>query len=68
MLLCQYIKNDNVFITITISLQPGTKQAIIPKLTVEDQELERVTSTKLVGLHIQNDLKWDSHVNYIVDS
>ena len=46
----------------------GTKEANIPKLTVGDQELERVTSSKLVGLHIQNDLKWDTHVNYIVDS
>ena len=46
----------------------GTKEAIIPKLTVGDQELERVTSSKLVGLHILNDLKWDTHVNYIVDS
>ena len=43
----------------------GAKQTHIPKLIVRDQELERVTSTKLVGLHIQNDLKLDCHVNYM---
>ena len=35
-------------------------------ITIEGQEIDSVQSTKLVGVYIQDDLKWDSHVDYIV--
>ena len=35
-------------------------------ITIEDKELERVNSAKLVDVIIQNDLKWDAHVHKIV--
>ena len=35
-------------------------------LTIEDKPIETVESTKLVGVHIQNDLKWNTHISSIV--
>ena len=35
-------------------------------ITIDCQVIDRVQSTKLVGVYIQDDLKWDSHVEYIV--
>ena len=35
-------------------------------LTIEDTHIETVESTKLVGVHIQNDLKWNTHISSIV--
>ena len=66
----QALTNDNDMLIvsktneITISLskcQPN----FIP-ITIDGQVIDRVQSTKLVGVYIQDDLKWDSHVEYIV--
>ena len=38
----------------------------IQKVTIDGQELECVRSIKLVGVYIQSDLKWNTHVNYVV--
>ena len=35
-------------------------------ITIEDKELERVKIANLVGVIIQNDLKWDAHVHQIM--
>ena len=35
-------------------------------LRVDGHVIDRVQSTKLVGVYIQDELKWDSHVEYIV--
>ena len=44
----------------------GAKPGIAPKITIDGQELERVSSTKIVGVYVQSYLKWDTHVDYIV--
>ena len=44
----------------------GRKTITVPPITIENQPLERVSVTKLVGVYIQSDLKWDRHVNYMV--
>ncbi len=37
----------------------------IPLLEINGQEIERVTQTKLLGVIISSNLKWDAHVQYI---
>ena len=37
-----------------------------PHLKINDQQLELVTSHKVLGLVIQNNLKWNSHIESIV--
>ena len=44
----------------------GRKPQTAPPVTIGDRTIERVTVTKLVGVHIQSDLKWDIHVSYMV--
>jgi hypothetical protein len=34
---------------------------------MEGEETERVTETKLLGVIIRNNLKWDAHVKYVVE-
>ena len=38
----------------------------LPHLKIDDQQLELVTSHKVLGLVIQNNLKWNNHIEYIV--
>ena len=35
-------------------------------LEIDGQQLELVTSHKVLGLVIQNNLKWNNHIEYIV--
>ena len=44
----------------------GRKTDVVPPITIEDNPIERVSVTKLVGVYIQADLKWDKHVSYMV--
>ena len=37
----------------------------LPQLTIDGTPLETISSRKLLGLHIQNDLKWNEHVDTI---
>ena len=37
----------------------------LPRLQIANEELERVNSIKLVGMTIQNNLKWNHHVDNI---
>ena len=37
-----------------------------PHLKIDNQQLELVTSHKVLGLVIQNNLKWNNHIEYIV--
>lgn len=41
------------------------KKQPVPKITMCDVEIERVKSTKLLGVLISENLKWDDHVDYI---
>lgn len=34
---------------------------------MEDEEIERVNETKLLGVIISDDLKWDAHVRYVME-
>ena len=43
-----------------------TKPQTVPPITIENKPIQRVLVTKLVGVHIQSDLKWDKHVSYMV--
>ena len=38
----------------------------LPHLKIDDQQLELVTSHKVLGLVIQNNLKWNNHIESIV--
>ena len=37
----------------------------LTQLTVDGTSIETINSHKLLGLHIQNDLKWNEHVDII---
>ena len=37
----------------------------LPDLKIDNQQLELVTSHKVLGLVIQNNLKWNNHIEYI---
>jgi hypothetical protein len=44
-----------------------TKSAIqVPNLKIDNEEIERVTEAKLLGVNISSDLKWHTHINYMV--
>ncbi len=36
-----------------------------PRIRIDDEEVERVKSFKLLGVSCQNDLKWNKHVDEI---
>ena len=37
-----------------------------PQIQIGDHPTERVSVTKLVGVHIMSNLKWDTHIDFIV--
>ena len=41
-------------------------KTIIPPILIDSQQLERVTAYKLLGLWVDDDLKWKSNVEYLV--
>ena len=41
-------------------------KTIIPLIVIDGQQLERVTAYKLLGLWVDDDLKWKSNVEYLV--
>jgi hypothetical protein len=49
-----------------LSSHSKKKPQDIPHLIMEGEEIERVTETKLLGVIISNNLKWDAHVKYVV--
>ena len=36
-----------------------------PQLVVDNHAVERVTSFKLLGIHISSNMKWDAHIGFI---
>ncbi len=40
----------------------------LPPITIEGEEIERVQTSKLLGVHLSYDLKWHTHVYEIVKS
>ncbi|KAI8510950.1 hypothetical protein Bbelb_118660 [Branchiostoma belcheri] len=38
----------------------------LPPLKIDDHPLQEVKVAKLLGLHLQADLRWDAHVDYMV--
>jgi hypothetical protein len=57
--------NINTSKTKELVISFGKKQDI-PHLIVEGEEIERVTETKLLGVIISNNFKWEAHVKYVV--
>ena len=43
----------------------GPLQKDPPPLVVDNHAVERVTSFKLLGIHISSNLKWDAHIDFI---
>ena len=43
-----------------------TQTEDIPEIKIDNTPIERVESTKLVGVHIQSNLKWDKHVDSMI--
>ena len=41
-------------------------KTIIPPIVIDGQQLGRVTAYKLLGLWVEDDLKWKSNVKYLV--
>ena len=41
-------------------------KTIIPPIVIDGQQLERVTAYKLLGLWVEDDLKWKSNVKYLM--
>ena len=37
-----------------------------PSLTIDDAVIQRVNSFELLGLHVNNSLKWNTHIDEIV--
>ena len=37
----------------------------IPNILIEDKQLKRVSTYKLLGVHISNDLTWNNHIDYL---
>ena len=43
-----------------------TKNREFPPMNIDGQGLERLITAKLVGVYIQNDLTWDTHVDHMI--
>ena len=41
-------------------------KTIIPLMVIDGQQLERVTAYKLLGLWVNDDVKWKSNFDYLV--
>ena len=41
----------------------GKDKLNVPAITIDGNEIERVEEVKLVGIHITNNLKWNTHVD-----
>jgi len=46
-----------------VMIMGKAKSDQIPALFIEGKEIERVMEVKLLGVHISDDLRWESHVN-----
>ena len=63
-------KENSMFINPTktyemaIEGRPDTKD--MPQIEINHYPIERVKVTKLVGVHIQSDLEWDTHEDFII--
>ena len=57
--------NINARKTKEMIIQFSKKEINIPYLRLNDTVIERVNSTKLLGLYVSNDLTWEDHVNQI---
>ena len=49
-----------------MSFNFSTKYDYMPKLSLENEQLEVVDSTKLLGVIISSDLKWNHHTEDVV--
>jgi len=65
-----FLQNDLILnLTKTNLMSFSTKQnrtVIDPKVSIDGHNIERVVSTKYLGLHFDQNLNWDSHVNHVL--
>ena len=65
-----YAKDNNMKInskkTKMVLFNPGTSRDIHPKFTLENNQIDLVEETKLLGVIIRSDLGWSSNTEYIV--
>ena len=48
---------------VKIDISFSRTREVYPVIHIRDQPLDTVCQTKILGVHIQNDLKWESHVS-----
>ena len=56
----------NVDKTKEMLVWPGRRECTIPHLTIDGAVIERVESTKLLGVIMSNDLRWERHVQHAI--
>ena len=50
-----------------LRINSSTKETIFDPLVVNEEEIELVSFAKILGLHISCDVKWNAHIDYIIN-
>ena len=70
--LCGWTLNNGMRINVCktkemlIHLSPKTNLNSVPNIVINGEEVERVTTFKLLGVVFSSDLSWDSHVAFVL--
>jgi len=56
----------NVNKTKEMLVWPGRRECTIPSLSIDGSIIKRVQSTKLLGVIMSNDLRWEGHIQYVI--
>ena len=50
-----------------LRINSSTKETIFDPIVVNEEEIELVSFAKILGLHISCDVKWNAHIDYIIN-
>ena len=62
-----HFKNDSIVSFLKFGHFFQERKIDPSRIEINNESIERVHVAKLVGLHIQDNLKWDSHIKNIVN-